>query len=100
MSVKSQKTARHKQDEHKRKRTARQEAEAQKRRETLLGEHFLEDLHVFRINRVNFKIYIGGDPRVDTEVGEEPGVEHNMADRFAINMGILQEIDPTRPVLV
>ncbi|MDP3645584.1 MAG: ATP-dependent Clp protease proteolytic subunit [bacterium] len=86
MSPKSKKTARHEQDEQIKK--------------AMLGEHYPEDMHVYRLDRHNFTIYIGGDPQAETEAGEEPGVEHKMADRFAINLGILKGIDPERPVLI
>ena len=36
----------------------------------------------------------------DDGYSPEPGVEHNMADRFELNLGILNRIDPARPILV
>ena len=44
-------------------------------------------------------IYVGGDPRISQEESE-PGVEYNMADRFEMNLGILSNLDPNRPILI
>lgn len=69
----------------------------------LRGDFALEDLHLYRVDRHTFTIYLGGEP---TEIiaekpdSFEPGVEHNMADRFELNLGILSGINPDRPILV
>ncbi|MBI3572462.1 ATP-dependent Clp protease proteolytic subunit [Candidatus Kaiserbacteria bacterium] len=67
------------------------------------GDFIPEDVHDYRIERPSFTIYLGGDPKVfppDDYALDEPGVEHNMADRFEMNMSILSGIDPDRPILV
>lgn len=70
----------------------------------LLGDFIPEDVHLYRINRHTFTVYVGGEPAiVSNEVDSrlnEPGVEYNMADRFEINLGILSGIDPDRPILI
>lgn len=73
-------------------------------RTALYGDFVPEDVHQYRIDRHSFTIYVGGDPihpGFDATVGhQEPGVEHLMADRFELNLGILSGIDPDRPILV
>lgn len=73
-------------------------------RRASLGTHYLEDLHTYRVDRENFIIHLAADPAHagsgHLEPGEEPGVEHSMADRFEINMGILREINSERNILV
>ena len=73
-------------------------------RRALLGDFVPEDAHTFRIDRRSFTIYVGGDPHLSFGLSSnglaEPGVEHNMADRFDINLDILSGIDPDRPILV
>jgi len=68
-----------------------------------LGDFFLEDIHLYRVDRHNFIIYVGGDPVHDGnrefEDGE-PGVDYSMADRFAANLTALTNIDSKRPILV
>lgn len=70
----------------------------------LLGDFFPEDIHAYRVDRHTFTIYVGGDPQAHENVSDfehgEPGVEHNMADRFEINMNMLSGIDSKRPILV
>lgn len=70
----------------------------------LLGDFYPEDIHTYRIDRHTFTIYVGGDPQAHENVSDfdygEPGVEHNMADRFEINMHTLSGIDSKRPILV
>jgi len=72
-------------------------------RKALMGDFVTEDVHDYRIDRHSFTVYVGGDPHVwdtdPTPLGE-PGVEHHMADRFEMNLGILSAIDPNRPILV
>jgi ATP-dependent protease ClpP protease subunit len=74
--------------------------EQEKVRKALLGEHFPEDVHSYRVDRHNFIIYIGGDPSASIEEGTEPGVEFNMADRFERNLDMLSNINSERPILV
>jgi len=81
----SKKLARHEQDEYTRK--------------ALLGDHIPEDNHDYRVNRLTFTIYVGGDPDSKDDDGDDPGVDHKMADRFEINLGMLSAIDTTRPIL-
>lgn len=69
----------------------------------LRGDFALEDVHLYRIDRHTFTIYVGGEPKeisANNPDSEEPGVEYNMADRFELNMGILSGIDPDRPILI
>jgi len=69
----------------------------------LLGDFALEDAHLYRMLRGTFMIYMGNEA---TEIlgegaqSDEPAVEHNMATRFEINLHILSNIDPTRPILI
>jgi len=72
------------------------------RSKALMGDHIPEDLHDYRVDRHQFIIYAGGDHRATAEEGVDPGVEHNMADRFKINMNLLIGADPTheRPILI
>lgn len=64
----------------------------------------LENLHGYRVDRENFIIHLAADPAhagsSHLEPGEEPGVEHNMADRFEINLMHLSSIDRERNILV
>lgn len=72
-------------------------------RRNLMGDFFLEDIHDYRIDRYTFTIYVGGETTfIDADNPEslEPGVEHNMADRFELNLGTLSGIDPNRPILI
>lgn len=75
-----------------------------KTRRALLEPNLIEDVHDYRVNRHTFSIYVGGDPSIygncDNEIHAEPGVEHHMADRFDINLNLLSDIDPNRPILV
>jgi len=72
-------------------------------RKALLGDFAFEDAHLYRALRSTFTIYLGNEATVIVS-GEaesfEPGVEHNMADRFELNLHILSNIDPNRPILV
>jgi len=69
----------------------------------LLGDFILEDVHTYRLSRHDFIIYLGGE---ETEIlgsepeSYEPGVEHNMADRFERNLCLLSGINRARPILV
>ncbi len=73
----------------------------EERAKALMGDHIPEDLHDYRVDRHQFIIYVGGDTRApSSEVGVDPGVEHNMADRFKINMNLLSGIDKDRPILI
>jgi len=74
--------------------------EQKRRAKAMMGDYTPEDLHYYRVDRHSFTIYVGGDPELLGEEGEEPGVEHRMADRFEINLGLLSAIDPERPILV
>lgn len=71
-----------------------------KRSKALLGDYVTEDLHNYRVDRHSFTIYVGGDPDLLLDDDMEPGVEHRMADRFELNLGLLSGIDPDRPILV
>lgn len=69
----------------------------------LLGDFYPEDAHAYRVDRHSFTIFVGGDPAhagVMENVGAEPGVEHNMADRFEINLNMLSGIDSEKPILI
>jgi ATP-dependent protease ClpP protease subunit len=69
---------------------------------SLTGDFVLEDVHLYRVNRHTFTVYVGGDPlhtAIDANLNE-PGVEYLMADRFEMNLSILSGIDPQRPILV
>lgn len=69
----------------------------------LRGDFVLEDIQLYRVDRHTFTIYVGGEPTeilAENPRSEEPGVEHNMADRFELNLGILSGIDPDRPILI
>lgn len=68
---------------------------------SLTGDFVLEDVHLYRVNRHTFTIYVGGDPSISVDTNhDEPGVEYLMADRFEMNLSILSGIDPQRPILV
>ncbi len=68
---------------------------------SLTGDFVLEDVHLYRVNRHTFTVYVGGDPQhLADEDRNEPGVEYLMADRFEMNLSILSGIDPQRPILV
>lgn len=69
---------------------------------SLTGDFVLEDVHLYRVNRHTFTIYVGGDPLHAAQDSDfsEPGVEYLMADRFEINLSILSGLDPSRPILV
>lgn len=74
----------------------------QKQRKALMDVTTPEDLHKYRVDRHTFTIYVGGDPDVEDyeSTGAEPGVEHRMADRFDLNLGLLSSISTKRPILV
>lgn len=68
----------------------------------LSGDFVLEDVHLYRVNRHTFTVYVGGDPHhspADSDFSE-PGVEYAMADRFEMNLSILSGLDAERPILV
>ena len=72
-------------------------------RKALLGDFALEDAHLYRAFRSTFTIYLGNETTdIFGEGAEsaEPGVEHNMANRFELNLHILSNIDPNRPILI
>lgn len=74
-----------------------------KQRKAMMGDFVPEDVHSYRINRHSFTVYVGSDPNIQQEhegIVEENGVDHNMADRFEMNLGILSGISMTRPILV
>ena len=75
-----------------------------KTRKALLESTMLDDIHHYRVNRQTFSIYLGGDPNIqsyaDDENHQEPGVDYHMADRFDLNLSLLSDIDPDRPILV
>lgn len=82
-----------------RRKLAAARAEA-KERKALLGDFLLEDVHYHRCDRHTFTIFVAGDPLCYVEAGEQPGVEHNMADRLEMNLSILSGISKTRPILI
>jgi ATP-dependent protease ClpP protease subunit len=70
-------------------------------RKKLMNDFLLEDVHLYRVNRHDFTIYVGGDPfAMCDDAGNEPGVEYNMADRFEMNLALLSSINPQRPILI
>lgn len=74
-----------------------------KARKALMSEFVLEDVHLHRVDRHTFTVFVGGDPLVmeqDVHGIGEPGVEFNMADRLEINLAVLSGISKTRPILV
>jgi ATP-dependent protease ClpP protease subunit len=87
-----------------RRKLALQRVEDAKTRKGLQGDFLLEDVHMYRLDRHTFTIYVGGDPDAgapeDHSGLTEPGVDHNMADRFERNLAILSGISKARPILV
>ncbi len=75
-----------------------------KARKALMDAFALDDLHNHRVDRHTFTIYVGGDPHIEGDDedarGQEPGVEHHMADRFDINLALLTSLNAKRPILV
>lgn len=69
-------------------------------RQRLMGDYALDNWHQHRVDRENFIIYVGSDPRQEQNSADEAGVEHHMADRLELNLNILHHLDPKRPVLV
>lgn len=72
-------------------------------KKALLGDYAPEDLHDYRIDRHTFTIFLGGEEtRLDGDnpTSIEPGVEHNMADRFERNLHMLSGMDPNRPICI
>jgi Protease subunit of ATP-dependent Clp proteases len=66
-------------------------------------DYTLDDLHAHRVNKNSFTVFVGSDPLSAIsaeEGGGEAGVEHNMADRFEMNLNFLSSIDPDRAILV
>lgn len=70
------------------------------RKKRVSNDFLLDDIHDHRINRNDFTIYVGGDPIHHGNLGEEPGVDYSMADRFEMNLNVLTAMDPKRPILV
>lgn len=74
-------------------------------RRSLRGDYVPDDVHLYRIDRHTFTVYVSGDPSAEGHADEgeslgEPGVEFNMADRLERNLNVLSGIDPQRPILV
>jgi ATP-dependent protease ClpP protease subunit len=76
-------------------------------RKALMGDFFLEDFHDYGIDRTNFVIYVGGDPRhqgrdFDQASLSHPGVDFWMSDRLEKNLEIIRFLDPEglRPVKI
>lgn len=70
------------------------------KRSRLLGDFALDNWLNHRVDRDAFVIFVGSDPRQEQNDADEAGVEQHMADRFEMNLHILAELDPKRPVLV
>lgn len=66
----------------------------------LMGDYALDNWHQHRIDRENFILYVGSDPRQEHNSELEAGVEHHMADRLELNLNILHHLDPKRAVLI
>lgn len=68
----------------------------------LRGEFFPEDIHLYRIDRHTFTLSLVGETtQLDGEAqSNEPGVEHNMANRFETNIRNLSGINTERSILV
>jgi ATP-dependent protease ClpP protease subunit len=69
-------------------------------RKRLMGDYALDNWHEHRVDRENFIIYVGSDPRQEQQHAGEAGVEHHMADRLELNLNILHHLDDKRPVLI
>lgn len=66
----------------------------------MMRDFALDDFHTHRVDRHNFHIFVGVDPRHEATTNEEVGVEHMMADRLDLNLSILSNISKTKPILV
>jgi ATP-dependent protease ClpP protease subunit len=66
----------------------------------LMGDYALDNWHQHRVDRENFIIYVGSDPRQEQNSESEAGVEHHMADRLELNLNILHHLDAKRPILI
>lgn len=66
----------------------------------LMGDYALDNWHQHRVDRENFILYVGSDPRGDADPGDERGVDHHMADRLELNLNILYHLDAKRPILI
>lgn len=67
----------------------------------LMGDYALDNLHNHRVDRENFIIYVGSDPRQDKDShDDEAGVEWAMADRLELNLNTLTHLDDKRPILI
>lgn len=73
-----------------------------RQQEGLGGEHALEDIHDYLVDRHTFTIFLHSDPKriEDPDSGAEPGVEFAMANRLEKNLSILSGINPRKPVLI
>ncbi len=68
----------------------------------LMGPYLLDDFQNHRILREKFIVYVGTDPGYEYRKDDtnEIGVEARMADRFEMNMCLLSNLDPKRPILI
>lgn len=72
-------------------------------KKALLGDYLPEDIHDYRIDRHTFTIFLGGEETVlygNEPDSIEPGIEHNMADRFERNLHVLSSMDSNRPICI
>lgn len=65
----------------------------------LLGYHFPEDVHDYKIDRVGFQIFLFEEKDASTP-STSPGIEHMMASRFITNITILSDLDELKPILI
>lgn len=66
----------------------------------MLRDYALDDWHTHRLDRHDFRIFVGVDPRHEATTNEEVGVEHFMADRLDLNLQVLSNISTSRPILL
>jgi ATP-dependent protease ClpP protease subunit len=69
-------------------------------RRAMMREYALDDWHQHRVDRHNFQIFVGVDPRHEATTNDEVGVEHMMADRLDLNLAVLSSISRTKPILI
>ena len=83
---------------------SRRSNDMRKIQRALMGNYILEDLHDYRVDRHSFTIYVGADPHDEGDwegnVAVEPGVTHHMANRLTMNLHILENMNPKKPILI